>query len=160
MVAGALCFFFSSRRRHTRCGRDWSSDVCSSDLHVRVVGERLVDPLVDQGGHDVEVGRVPVDPAEGGWGSYSMISWAFLASCLLVSSAARWSAMSMPAETPAEQRNLPSCTHRCRCYWAPSRLSWSARAQCVVALRPSSSPAAAKIRDPVHTEATVSSTET
>src|SRR5579872_7556298 len=26
------CFFFSSRRRHTRCGRDWSSDVCSSDL--------------------------------------------------------------------------------------------------------------------------------
>src|SRR3989442_10623161 len=25
-------FFFSSRRRHSRCGRDWSSDVCSSDL--------------------------------------------------------------------------------------------------------------------------------
>src|SRR5690554_7019157 len=24
--------FFSSRRRHTSCGRDWSSDVCSSDL--------------------------------------------------------------------------------------------------------------------------------
>src|SRR6202043_4200909 len=24
----ALCVFFSSRRRHTRCGRDWSSDVC------------------------------------------------------------------------------------------------------------------------------------
>src|SRR5690554_8041457 len=30
-------FFFSSRRRHTRCGRDWSSDVCSSDLdHAEV----------------------------------------------------------------------------------------------------------------------------
>src|SRR5256884_6624694 len=28
-------FFFSSRRRHTRCSRDWSSDVCSSDLVVR-----------------------------------------------------------------------------------------------------------------------------
>src|SRR2546429_5573698 len=28
-----MCFFFfSSRRRHTRCSRDWSSDVCSSDL--------------------------------------------------------------------------------------------------------------------------------
>src|SRR5690606_39327885 len=28
-----LCFFFfSSRRRHTRFSRDWSSDVCSSDL--------------------------------------------------------------------------------------------------------------------------------
>src|SRR2546428_10104473 len=26
-----LCFFFSSRRRHTRSDRDWSSDVCSSD---------------------------------------------------------------------------------------------------------------------------------
>src|SRR5436309_9275313 len=30
-------FFFSSRRRHTRFSRDWSSDVCSSDLvaHLR-----------------------------------------------------------------------------------------------------------------------------
>src|SRR5690606_38239428 len=27
-------FFFSSRRRHTRFSRDWSSDVCSSDLPV------------------------------------------------------------------------------------------------------------------------------
>src|SRR5690606_25431843 len=26
-------FFFSSRRRHTRFSRDWSSDVCSSDLY-------------------------------------------------------------------------------------------------------------------------------
>src|SRR2546422_4454111 len=30
-------FFFSSRRRHTRCSRDWSSDVCSSDLFALVV---------------------------------------------------------------------------------------------------------------------------
>src|SRR5438128_6645209 len=29
-------FFFSSRRRHTRCYRDWSSDVCSSDLRGRI----------------------------------------------------------------------------------------------------------------------------
>src|SRR4030042_6436732 len=28
---------FSSRRRHTRCSRDWSSDVCSSDLQVASV---------------------------------------------------------------------------------------------------------------------------
>src|SRR5258705_953653 len=27
-------FFFSSRRRHTRCLSDWSSDVCSSDLEI------------------------------------------------------------------------------------------------------------------------------
>src|SRR5256884_5473190 len=32
-------FFFSSRRRHTRCSRDWSSDVCSSDL-FRAVSHR------------------------------------------------------------------------------------------------------------------------
>src|SRR5206468_7218190 len=30
-------FFFSSRRRHTRSDRDWSSDVCSSDLPVSLV---------------------------------------------------------------------------------------------------------------------------
>src|SRR6266542_3765954 len=29
---------FSSRRRHTRCDRDWSSDVCSSDLENRSAG--------------------------------------------------------------------------------------------------------------------------
>src|SRR6266436_6763805 len=29
-------FFFSSRRRHTRCSRDWSSDVCSSDLVLEI----------------------------------------------------------------------------------------------------------------------------
>src|SRR2546422_2847130 len=33
-----LVFFFSSRRRHTRCSRDWSSDVCSSDLVSKAVG--------------------------------------------------------------------------------------------------------------------------
>src|SRR3989442_6472438 len=32
MLIRLVLFFFSSRRRHTRCGRDWSSDVCSSDL--------------------------------------------------------------------------------------------------------------------------------
>src|SRR5690606_41062125 len=33
-VLRPLFFFFSSRRRHTRFSRDWSSDVCSSDLHT------------------------------------------------------------------------------------------------------------------------------
>src|SRR3712207_765625 len=32
-------FFFSSRRRHTRYWRDWSSDVCSSDLELPTPGE-------------------------------------------------------------------------------------------------------------------------
>src|SRR5260221_8060842 len=33
-----LCFFFSSRRRHTRSLCDWSSDVCSSDLYGGTCG--------------------------------------------------------------------------------------------------------------------------
>src|SRR6266511_3627428 len=32
MTISFFFFFFSSRRRHTRFSRDWSSDVCSSDL--------------------------------------------------------------------------------------------------------------------------------
>src|SRR5206468_7478458 len=34
--------FFSSRRRHTRSDRDWSSDVCSSDLSMGTPHENLV----------------------------------------------------------------------------------------------------------------------
>src|SRR5206468_8304413 len=34
-------FFFSSRRRHTRSDRDWSSDVCSSDLKLGDVSGRV-----------------------------------------------------------------------------------------------------------------------
>src|SRR3989442_4742847 len=51
-----VCFFFSSRRRHTRCGRDWSSDVCSSDLGDEVYlvprpsGELLVGATVERVG--------------------------------------------------------------------------------------------------------------
>src|SRR2546422_1562608 len=36
-----LFFFFSSRRRHTRCSRDWSSDVCSSDLRRNFPGRTV-----------------------------------------------------------------------------------------------------------------------
>src|SRR5207253_3680808 len=32
IISDVFFFFFSSRRRHTRWPRDWSSDVCSSDL--------------------------------------------------------------------------------------------------------------------------------
>src|SRR3712207_849831 len=39
-------FFFSSRRRHTRYWRDWSSDVCSSDLRRLVALARRRDLLV------------------------------------------------------------------------------------------------------------------
>src|SRR5690554_2786475 len=40
-------FFFSSRRRHTRCGRDWSSDVCSSDLKNTIL--EADDPILMPG---------------------------------------------------------------------------------------------------------------
>src|SRR2546429_1507713 len=39
----AFIFFFSSRRRHTRCSRDWSSDVCSSDLFLFLVERSIRD---------------------------------------------------------------------------------------------------------------------
>src|SRR3712207_5657633 len=50
-----LCciFFFSSRRRHTRYWRDWSSDVCSSDL------DRLAGVVVAPGGAAVPGPVVP-----------------------------------------------------------------------------------------------------
>src|SRR5690242_18110430 len=43
-----LCFFFSSRRRHTRLTCDWSSDVCSSDLIARRDGA-VVFGVTDRG---------------------------------------------------------------------------------------------------------------
>src|SRR5256884_1316100 len=49
--SASLIFFFSSRRRHTRCSRDWSSDVCSSDLvqlKIETVGERPSSEAVGQ----------------------------------------------------------------------------------------------------------------
>src|SRR5690606_39788796 len=43
-------FFFSSRRRHTRFSRDWSSDVCSSDLSSDggEAGPGITEPDVHQ----------------------------------------------------------------------------------------------------------------
>src|SRR6266542_3126352 len=51
ILAEAFVFFFSSRRRHTRCYRDWSSDVCSSDLEsggqgvILTAGEHPAEPV-------------------------------------------------------------------------------------------------------------------
>src|SRR3712207_4417644 len=44
----SLCFFFSSRRRHTRYWRDWSSDVCSSDLPRALTIEARAERVVRQ----------------------------------------------------------------------------------------------------------------
>src|SRR5690606_26533444 len=44
---GSSCsrFFFSSRRRHTRFSRDWSSDVCSSDLCKEISEDEMVEAI-------------------------------------------------------------------------------------------------------------------
>src|SRR3989440_5874923 len=43
-------FFFSSRRRHTRSDRDWSSDVCSSDLELsKVTGGLMTEATTPDG---------------------------------------------------------------------------------------------------------------
>src|SRR6266513_3677922 len=51
MLARTDLFFFASRRRHTRSKRDWSSDVCSSDLGLGgdtgvVIEARMIDALL------------------------------------------------------------------------------------------------------------------
>src|SRR5712675_2567837 len=46
MCRASCFFFFSSRRRHTSCSRDWSSDVCSSDLDAMVWATRHICDLV------------------------------------------------------------------------------------------------------------------
>src|SRR5690606_6549843 len=52
-------FFFSSGRRHTRFSRDWSSDVCSSDLPVETEGDLdRRTPLPEMGGRGVFVREV------------------------------------------------------------------------------------------------------
>src|SRR5438874_6153203 len=51
-------FFFSSRRRHTRSLRDWSSDVCSSDLNHRILPAGIeIKRLVN---HTVKVGHAVI----------------------------------------------------------------------------------------------------
>src|SRR5262245_63925928 len=70
LMSSFFVFFFSSRRRHTRCLSDWSSDVCSSDLDeggvvlaevelvvLDVIVDRAEQPLRD-GSEELPVRRV------------------------------------------------------------------------------------------------------
>src|SRR5438128_7531886 len=81
-------FFFSSRRRHTRCYRDWSSDVCSSDLlipeiaiHERQlpVGSEIVrrglNDLLQFGASQLEVPGGPVDLTQEDPGDRKSVVW-------------------------------------------------------------------------------------
>src|ERR1035438_10554365 len=58
-------FFFSSRRRHTRCLSDWSSDVCSSDLGPDLLlgfGRQVHEVLLEDAENAVQA---PVDLLDG-----------------------------------------------------------------------------------------------
>src|SRR5437868_12260149 len=56
MICLNFLFFFSSRRRHTRSKRDWSSDVCSSDLAAYI--NFITSPQAMD--VSVETGNLPV----------------------------------------------------------------------------------------------------
>src|SRR5438067_3419712 len=51
-------FFFSSRRRHTRSKRDWSSDVCSSDLQQRVRSDFHAESAGNHPGNHLQTVRL------------------------------------------------------------------------------------------------------
>src|SRR5438874_6589068 len=48
LIQARFVFFFSSRRRHTRSLRDWSSDVCSSDLPGQERTDHCLQPLLER----------------------------------------------------------------------------------------------------------------
>src|SRR2546429_5257222 len=75
-----ILFFFSSRRRHTRCSRDWSSDVCSSDLiDIRdreAIRKAFREVVAIYGGIDILINTAAIFPSspdgviqDGQWGT-------------------------------------------------------------------------------------------
>src|SRR5258707_6020303 len=79
----SVFFFFSSRRRHTRYWRDWSSDVCSSDLDFANGGN--IDGLIAAGDTYLKLtdtnskivpGHGPVADKAGPLGYYTMLGGA------------------------------------------------------------------------------------
>src|SRR5690348_17978807 len=97
----ALSFFFSSRRRHTRWTGDWSSDVCSSDLHG---GERGVHPARPE--RD-DLARARRALAAGGLGGDAGG---------LAEEAQQRGLVLRPLGVRSEERRVGK---ECRCRWAP-----------------------------------------
>src|SRR5256884_6539072 len=71
-----FCFFFSSRRRHTRCSRDWSSDVCSSDLWKRVPGRWAMELTAAPLALGYGLGRVGCFLVNDDYGIPTTLPWA------------------------------------------------------------------------------------
>src|SRR5699024_11533842 len=60
-----VVFFFSSRRRHTRSKRDWSSDVCSSDLTAKL-NRRVIKARMNEG-YTIEDFKTVIDKKTAKW---------------------------------------------------------------------------------------------
>src|SRR2546421_10638221 len=74
-----LFFFFSSRRRHTRSDRDWSSDVCSSDLVLeRELACSLTPPIVVVTLHPTTLGGDPRSEVEAVAGAMEAVPAAYI----------------------------------------------------------------------------------
>src|SRR6267378_5686290 len=77
-----MVFFFSSRRRHTRSLRDWSSDVCSSDLiHAQIVSQLLRTALD---------GAAPMRSLLGWQALTWMLAWSFAGGLLGLRARSPW----------------------------------------------------------------------
>src|SRR5690606_39788870 len=100
-------FFFSSRRRHTRFSRDWSSDVCSSDLdrYGDIWGGFILKHLADLRGDAVVAGGPMIRHLKAG--DYTRNIWQEHV-CHLVNDEF--------LELRSEERRVGK---ECRCRWAP-----------------------------------------
>src|SRR5690349_23826215 len=93
-------FFFSSRRRHTRSLRDWSSDVCSSDLVPKIVPREARTALGLKGSVRGSARMTASTPAPSA----------------LRSTAPRFPGFSTASRTRSEERRVGK---ECRSRWSP-----------------------------------------
>src|SRR5690606_21468514 len=124
-------FFFSRRGRHTRFSRDWSSDVCSSDLGLIHTKTRLSPPmccnLPSPAAGVRDSTRVMVPETEAPWGARGMVSRSRLAeedACTVQltqvcpaagvtrTSSRPWSAVTRVKGLPPESRLRVACSRQ------------------------------------------------
>src|SRR2546428_7531889 len=97
-------FFFSSRRRHTRSDRDWSSDVCSSDLLARPDDlrgdlQRLCSSLPSHWG--LEPGQLAAFVAAAGRARVGLADASALCARIVASARAHPGGLALLADSPA-----------------------------------------------------------
>src|SRR5205814_6991923 len=68
-------FFFSSRRRHTRCLSDWSSDVCSSDLPTLHLLATSREAMRVEGEHVYELFALACPPEDSGLSAHDVLQY-------------------------------------------------------------------------------------